>query len=240
MAPGLLGKKIGMTQVWDAAEVLRPATVLQVGPCTVLQVKTPAKDKYSAIQLGFDEARTRRKHGKGERRKAVERRGANRAEIGHAKKAGATPKRFVHEMRVEPDHSFQAGQELTVELFKDVAHVDIIGVTKGKGFQGTVKRHRFSRGPESHGSMNVRAPGSIGASSDPSRVWPGTRMAGHMGAVRQTESSLRVLRVDPARHLLLVNGAVPGANGSYVQVLPARRKKLKQSAAAPTPAEAKS
>jgi large subunit ribosomal protein L3 len=214
-----------MTQVWDAAEVLRPATVIQLGPCTVLQVKTPAKDAYSALQLGFDDKKTRRKHGKGERRKAVERRGASRAEIGHAKKAGATPKRFVREMRVEPEHPYQAGQELTVELFQDVAYVDIIGVTKGKGFQGTIKRHRFSRGPESHGSMNVRQPGSIGASSDPSRVWPGTRMAGHMGSVRQTEFTLRVLRVDAARNLLVVGGSVPGADGSYVTVLPARRKR---------------
>ncbi len=223
MVPGLLGKKLGMTQLWDEGEVARAATVLEVGPCVVLQVKTPERDGYSALQLGFGDKRARRKHGKGERRKPLERRGAKRPEIGHAKKAGTTPKRFIREVRVEPGHDFKPGQELTVELYADVSHVDVIGTSKGKGFQGTVKRHHFSRGPESHGSMNVRQPGSIGSSAAPSRVIPGRRMAGHMGAERHTEQNLRVLQADPQRNLLLVCGAVPGPEGGYVVVRPALR-----------------
>lgn len=228
MVPGLLGKKIGMTQVWDANEALHPATVLEVGPCVVLQVKTPGKDHYGAIQIGFEDKQVRRKHGKGERRRVVERRGATRAEIGHAKQADATPKRFVREFRIEGEHDFEAGQELTVELFNEVGHVDVIGTTKGKGFQGTIKRHGFSRGPETHGSMNVRRPGSIGQASSPSRVFPGTKMSGHMGHVRHTEYNLPVLKVDAARNLLVVGGAVPGPNGGYVQVVPAKRMAAKK------------
>jgi large subunit ribosomal protein L3 len=211
MIGGLLGKKIGMTQVWDEAQVVRAATVLQVGPCTVLQVKSQDSDGYTALQLGF------------EKRRATERRGASRAEIGHARKAGTAPKRFVREVSVEPGHDYKPGQELTVELFNEVERVDVIGVTKGKGFQGTIKRHGHSRGPESHGSMNVREPGSIGQSSSPSRVFPGTRMPGHMGHARHTEHGLRVLRVEPERHLLIVGGAVPGPSGGYVMIRPARR-----------------
>jgi large subunit ribosomal protein L3 len=224
MVSALLGKKIGMTQVWDDQESLRPATVLQVGPCVVLQVKSQDHDGYDALQLGFEDKRFRRKHGKGERRRAVERRGATRAAIGHARKAGTTPKRFVREVRFDAGDAYELGQELTVELFAEVSHVDVIGTTKGKGFQGTVKRHGFSRGPESHGSMNVRRPGSIGQSSSPSRVFPGTRMGGHMGHARHTEHTLRVLRVDPQRGLLIVGGAVPGPSGGYVIVRPAARR----------------
>ncbi|MBM4037460.1 MAG: 50S ribosomal protein L3 [Planctomycetes bacterium] len=223
MGPGLLGKKLGMTQLWDSQESARAATVLEVGPCVVLQVRTPERDGYAALQLGFEEKRARRKHGKGERRKAVERRGATRAEIGQARKAKTTPKRFVREVRVEPSHDFKVGQELTVELFAGVSHVDVIGTSKGKGFQGTVKRHHFSRGPASHGSMNVRQPGSIGSSAAPSRVLPGKRMSGHMGAERHTEQNLRVLQADKQRNLLVVHGAVPGPVGGYVVVRPALR-----------------
>lgn len=230
MVPGLLGKKLGMSQVWDDQETLRPATVLQVGPCVVLQVKTEADDGYTAIQLGFEDKRFRRKHGKGERRRVAERRGATRAEIGHCRKASTGPKRFVREVRVELGQEFELGQELTVELFNDVTHVDVIGTTKGKGFQGTVKRHGFSRGPETHGSMNVRRPGSIGQASSPSRVFPGTKMSGHMGHVRHTEANLRVLKADPERNLLIVNGAVPGPTGSYVVIRPAARATARNKA----------
>ncbi len=231
MSPGLLGKKIGMTQVWDENEVLRPATVLEVGPCVALQVRTGERDGYSAVQLGFEDKPVRRKHGKGERRRVTERRGATRAEIGHARKAEATPKRFVREIRVEPDHGLEPGQEVTLELLEGLTHVDVVGTTKGKGFQGTIRRHGFSRGPASHGSMNVREPGSIGQSADPSRVLPGTRMSGHMGHVRHTEHNLRVLQMDPRRNVLVVGGAVPGPNGGYVQVLPAKRLAAKHNKA---------
>ena len=230
MVGGLLGKKLGMTQVWDDQQVLRPATVLQIGPCVVLQVKTEENDGYSALQLGFEDKQVRRKHGKGERRRVTERRGASRAEIGHARKANAAPKRFVREVRAEAGHGFEPGQELTVELFADIGTVDLVGVTKGKGFQGTIKRHRFSRGPESHGSMNVRQPGSIGQSASPSRVFPGTRMPGHMGNARHTEHNLKVLRVEPDRNLLLVAGAVPGPAGGYVVITPARRSAARSPA----------
>ncbi len=223
MVPGLLGKKLGMTHLWDKQEAARAATVLEVGPCVVLNVRTPERDGYAAQQLGFEEKDVRRKHGKGERRKAVERRGATRPEIGLARKAKTTPKRFIREVRVEPGHSFQVGQQLTVELLAGVSHVDVIGMSKGKGFQGTVKRHHFVRGNVTHGSMNVRQPGSIGSSAAPSRVIPGRRMSGHMGAERHTEQNLRVLQADAPRNLLIVHGAVPGAEGSYVVVKPALR-----------------
>lgn len=223
MVPGLLGKKMGMTQLWDSQEAARAATVLEVGPCVVLQVRTEERDGYAALQLGFEEKTARRKHGKGERRKAAERRGASRSEIGQARKAKTTPKRFVREVRVEPGHGFQVGQELSVELLAGVSHVDIIGTSKGKGFQGTVKRHNFTRGNVTHGSMNVRQPGSIGASASPSRVLPGKRMSGHMGAERHTEQNLLVLQADAQRNLLIVHGAVAGPVGGYVIVRPALR-----------------
>ncbi|NQT85862.1 50S ribosomal protein L3 [bacterium] len=223
MVSQLLGKKIGMTQIWDADERLRPATVIELGPCVVLQVKTQAVDGYDAVQLGFEDAPVRRKHGKGERRRAVERRGATRPAIGHAKKAGVTPKRFVREARFDEGESYEPGQVLTVEVFADVEFVDVLGLTKGKGFQGTIKRHGFAMGPKTHGSMNVRRPGSIGQSASPSRVIPGTRMSGQMGNKQHTESSISVVQVDPQRNLLIVGGAVPGPPGSYVVVRPAAR-----------------
>ncbi|MBM4030229.1 MAG: 50S ribosomal protein L3 [Planctomycetes bacterium] len=231
MVPGLLGKKVGMTQLWDSEESARAATVLEVGPCVVLQVKTKERDGYSALQLGFGDKKVRRKHGKAERRKAVERRGANRPEIGLARKAGTTPKRFIREVQVEPDHTYQPGQQLTVDLYAGVSHVDIIGTSKGKGFQGTVKRHHFVRGNVTHGSMNVRQPGSIGSSAAPSRVIPGRRMSGHMGHERHTEQNLRVLQADPQRNLLVVHGAVPGPAGGYVIVRPALRLAARPSQA---------
>ncbi|MFW6162243.1 MAG: 50S ribosomal protein L3 [Planctomycetota bacterium] len=224
MIGGLLGRKLGMTQIWDDAERLRPATVIEAGPCVVLQVKTEDTDGYNALQLGFDDKPFRRKHGKGERRRAAERRGATRPEIAHARKAGTSPKRFIREVSFDPgSDTVEAGQELTVELFNDIPLVDVIGVTKGKGFQGTVKRHKFSRGPQSHGSMNVRRPGSIGQSASPSRVFPGSRMGGHMGHVCHTEKNLPVLEVQGRRHLLVVGGSVPGPNGSYLIIRPAKR-----------------
>jgi large subunit ribosomal protein L3 len=223
MIAGLLGRKVGQTQIWDAKEVARPATVLEVGPCVVLQVKTQETDGYSALQIGFDDKPFRRKHGKGEARKPNERRGATKPELGHARKAETTPKRFVREIRVASTAEFKPGQSLAVDLLADVARVDVIGVSKGKGFQGTIKLHHFSRGPASHGSMNVRQPGSIGASAAPSRVLPGKRMAGHMGADRHTAANLQVIQADAQRNLLIVHGAVPGAIGGYVIVRPCAR-----------------
>jgi len=201
MLNGLLGKKVGMSQVFTEGGKAIPVTVLTVGPCTVLQVKTPETDGYGAIQLGFEDKR---------------RKLAKKPEVGHVKKAKSEPKRFVREIRTDTPGEFKLGQTLKVDLLDGVEAVDISGVTKGKGFQGTIRRYHFHRGPASHGSMNIRAPGSIGSSADPSRVFPGTKLPGHMGHERFTEQNLTVVRVDSEKNLLVVKGAVPGPDGGYL------------------------
>jgi len=201
MLNGLLGKKVGMSQVFTEDGKAIPVTVLTVGPCTVLQVKTPETDGYGAIQLGFEDKR---------------RKLAKKPEVGHVKKAKSEPKRFVREIRTDTPGEFKLGQTLKVDLLDGVEAVDISGVTKGKGFQGTIRRYHFHRGPASHGSMNIRAPGSIGSSADPSRVFPGTKLPGHMGHERFTEQNLTVVRVDSEKNLLVVKGAVPGPDGGYL------------------------
>src|ERR1700684_234007 len=171
MMKSLIGKKIGQTTFFEESGKATHVTVLEMGPCVVIQKKTLENDGYQSIQLGY--AERKEKH-------------TTKAQQGHFKKAGATPKRVLKEFRVEDANAFQVGQTLTVENFKDVTWVDVTGVTKGKGFQGVVRRHGFSGGRNSHGSMFHRAPGGIGASSDPSRVFPGTRMPGHMGTDKNT------------------------------------------------------
>lgn len=208
---GLLGKKIGMTRIYDQDGVMRPVTVLQVGPCVVLQKKTPERDGYAAYQLGFAEKKERR---------------ATKAEAGHAARAGAKPQRFVREFRIDGDH--EVGAQLTVaEVFDGVPFVDVTGTTKGKGFQGVVKRWGFHGGPASHGSMSHRRPGSVGMCQTPGRVIRGQRMPGRTGARRRTVQSLRVLEVHGDRNVLVVRGAVPGPNGALVEV----RTALKRPAA---------
>lgn len=209
----LIGKKIGQTTFFEESGKATHVTVLEMGPCVVIQKKTLENDGYQSIQLGY--AERKEKH-------------TTKPQQGHFKKAGATPKRVLKEFRVEDASAFQVGQTLTVENFKDVTWVDVTGVTKGKGFQGVVRRHGFSGGRNSHGSMFHRAPGGIGASSDPSRVFPGTRMPGHMGTDKNTILNLRVVKVDSENNLMFVKGAVPGADGQIITVRPSVKKKAKK------------
>jgi large subunit ribosomal protein L3 len=200
MAKGLLARKLGMTQLFNADGTLSAVTVLEAGPCRVLGLRTVEKDGYSAVRLAFEPA----PEGKLPKPRA-----------GEFKKAGVDPHKKIVELR-DVD-GLEVGQELKCDLFGEGELVDVTSTSKGKGFQGMVKRHRFSRGPESHGSMNVRRPGAIGA-TDAARVFRGVRMAGQMGNERTTVQRLKVLRVDGERNLLLVQGGVPGAKGALVLV----------------------
>lgn len=215
MIGGLLGKKIGMTQVFREDGAIVPVTVIQAGPCRVMQVKTVQTDGYAAVQLGLDDRR---------------RKNATKAESGHARKAKTEPKRFMREVAYDGAENLELGQVLTAELFKEVRRVDVWGITKGRGFQGGMKRHGFGGHPASHGaSKDHRAPGSIGSNTDPARVWPGTRMAGHMGNSRRTSSNLEVVQVDSEKNLVFVKGAVPGPNGGYVVIETRPERKGKKS-----------
>ncbi len=199
---GIIGKKLGMTQLFDDNGNRVAVTVVEAGPCTVTQVRTAESDGYSAVQLAFEDCKDKQ---------------LTKAELGHLKKAGLKHgKRHLAEFRGMDD--LKVGDTVTVEAFEDGQHVSVTGVSKGKGFQGTVKRHNFGRGPESHGSHNIRQPGSIGASAYPSRVFKGKRMSGHMGDERVTQRGLRVVARDPENNLLLIKGAVPGATNSVVIV----------------------
>jgi large subunit ribosomal protein L3 len=217
---GLLGRKVGMTQVFgdDGSHV--PVTVIQAGPCTVTAVRTKATDGYDALQLGFE----------------AKKKNVTKPMQGHFKKLGVGAVAVVRELRLdkaaaEKLGSYTVGQNLAVDIFTPGELVDVVGMTKGKGFQGGVKRHNWKGGEASHGSMFHRAPGSIGASSDPSRVWPGHRLPGRMGGDRMTILNLPVVRVMPEQNLVLIRGAVPGANGSLVMV----RKSVKTTKAAKAP-----
>ena len=201
---GLIGKKIGMTSIFDENGKNIPCTVIQAGPCVVTQVRTEEVDGYSALQLGFDD--------KAEKR-------ANKAESGHSKKAGTSPKKKVVEFK-EFEVEYKLGDTVGVDIFVEGEFVDVIGTSKGKGFQGVVKRHGFAGvGQSTHGQHNrLRAPGSIGAGSDPSRVFKGMRMAGRMGGDRTTVQNLRVLKVVPEKNLIVVKGCVPGHNNAYITI----------------------
>src|SRR5215470_2356105 len=216
MKEGLIGRKKGMTQVFGDDGNRVPVTVIEAGPCTVVGVRTNASHGYDALQLGFEIAKN--KH-------------LTKPMAGHYKKAGiASPLRVLREIRLQKTENvsaFQVGQTLTVELFSPGELVDVVGVTKGKGFQGGVKRHGWAGGDATHGSMFHRAPGSIGASSDPSRVWPGHPLPGRMGGDRRTVLNLPVVRVLAEQNLILLRGAVPGARGGVVLV----RKSVKQTKA---------
>ena len=198
----MLGRKLGMARVFDSEGLSVPVTAIEAGPCSVIQRKIVENDGYCALQLGF-----------GERKKGV-----NKPEAGHFKKHGVEPVRFVKEIRVEPDTEMKAGDVLTVSLFNEGDLVDVTGVSKGRGFQGVVKRHGFRGGRSSRGSMFHRAPGSIGASADPSRVLKSARMPGRMGGRRVTRRNLLVVKVDSETNILLVKGDVPGARGGRLIV----------------------
>jgi large subunit ribosomal protein L3 len=202
--PGLIGKKIGMTSVFSAEGKNVPCTVIEVGPCVVTQVKTVENDGYDAIQLGFEDKKD--KH-------------TPNGEKGHFKKAGVTPKRHLAEFKGF-GNDYKLGSEITVDLFNDAVYVDVIGTSKGKGFQGVVKRHGFGGvGQSTHGQHNrLRAPGSIGACSYPAKVFKGTRMGGQMGNERVTVQNLQVIKVIPEHNLLLLKGSVPGCKGSIVTI----------------------
>jgi large subunit ribosomal protein L3 len=201
---GLLGKKLGMTQVWDESNKLVPVTVVEIAPNVVTQLRTPEVDGYSAVQIAYGQ---------------IDPRKVTQPLTGHFEKAGVTPRRHVTELRTDDTSSYSLGQELTVDLFEAGTKVDVVGTSKGKGFAGVMKRHNFKGVSASHGShRNHRKPGSIGASSTPSRVFKGMRMAGRMGGERVTVLNLTVHSVDLEKGLLLVKGAVPGARGRLVFV----------------------
>src|SRR5215467_3494711 len=210
MIPGILGKKIGMSQVFRPDGQAVPVTLLKAGPCMVVQRKSPTADGYDAVQLGLVEF--------------VKAQRINKPTTGHLKKAGVEGAKFLREFRLEPGHDdLKAGDQVLVDQFKPKDKVDVIGVSKGRGFAGLVKRHHFRGGAATHGSMFHRAPGSIGASSFPSRVLPGMRMAGQMGNSRVTVRNLEVVEVVAEDNVLVVKGAVPGPNGSYVLVRRSKR-----------------
>lgn len=203
MMAGILGKKVGMTRIFTEDGRWIDVTVLEAGPCTVVQRKTRDHDGYDAIQLGFGDVKD--KH-------------VAKPQIGHFKKAGVEPKRNLREFRVKDDCDLKVGDEIKADFFATGDKVDVAGTTKGRGFSGFMKRHGMGGGPGSHGSNFHRRPGSIGPSADPSRVFKGTRMAGQMGNDKVTVQNLEVVEVDPAKNLLVVRGCVPGANGGIVVV----------------------
>ena len=210
MSPGILGKKIGMTQVFRPDGRVVPVTLVKAGPCVVIQRKTPATDGYDAVQLGLMEY--------------VKPSRLTRPETAHLKKAGVEGVRFLREFRLGPgEGDLKMGDRILVGQFKPNDKVDVIGVSKGRGFAGVVKRHHFRGGDATHGSMHHRAPGSIGGSSYPARVFPGMRAAGHMGTDRVTVRNLEVIEVDADDNVLMVKGAIPGPNGGYVIVRRSKR-----------------
>jgi large subunit ribosomal protein L3 len=199
---GILGKKLGMTRVFDEETGrVTPVTVIEAGPCPVVQVKTEATDGYEAVQLAFG---------------ALAERKLSKAEVGHLRKGGVEPHRHLVELRGRSE--LTVGEAVTVEVFEPGEKIKVAGIGIGKGFAGTIKRHNFKRGPKTHGSHNIRAPGSIGASATPSRVFKGIRMAGRMGGKRVTQVGLTVHAVDVERNLLLVKGAIPGPKNGIVEV----------------------
>ncbi len=206
MSIGLMGRKLGMTQIFDQEEgIAIPVTVIELGPCTVTQIKTPSTDGYSAVQLGYE---------------TVKEKALTKPELGHLKKADAPNLRHLKEYRVTDTDSYQIGQSLNVDLFSEGQLVDVRGTSIGRGFAGYHKRHGFARGPMSHGSKNHRLPGSIGPGTTPGRVYPGSRMAGRMGGKTVTTRKLQVVRVDSEKNVILVKGTVPGKPNGLLSITP--------------------
>jgi large subunit ribosomal protein L3 len=203
MVTTILGRKLGMTQVWSENDELIPVTVIQAGPCVVSQVKTVERDGYAAVQLAFGDIKESK---------------VNKPKTGHFAKAGVTPRRHIAEVRLDEGDEVKIGQEFTVAMFEDVPSVHVTGTSKGKGFAGVMKRHNFSGGPGGHGSHFHRAPGSVGQASTPSRIFKGAKMAGHMGDEKVTVRNLDVVRIDSEQNLLLLKGAVPGGKGALLTI----------------------
>jgi len=203
-AKGILGRKLGMTQIWDAENRVVPVTVIEAGPCRVVQLKTPERDGYAAVQIAFGQAKPQR---------------VNKPELGHLAKAGAEPSRDIAELRVDDLAGYEVGQVIAADVFEAGDRVDVTGISKGKGFSGVMKRHNFKGQGASHGNHKKhRAPGAIGACATPARVFKGMGMPGQHGAQKVTTLNLEVVDGDPERGLLLVKGSVPGANGSLLFV----------------------
>jgi large subunit ribosomal protein L3 len=203
MVTTILGRKLGMTQVWSENDELIPVTVIQAGPCVVSQVKTVERDGYAAVQLAFGDIKESK---------------VNKPKAGHFAKAGVTPRRHIAEVRLDEGDEVKIGQEFTVAMFEDVPSVHVTGTSKGKGFAGVMKRHNFSGGPGGHGSHFHRSPGSVGQASTPSRIFKGSKMAGHMGDEKVTVRNLDVVRIDSEQNLLLLKGAVPGGKGALLTI----------------------
>ncbi|PLX42357.1 MAG: 50S ribosomal protein L3 [Deltaproteobacteria bacterium] len=203
MSKGIIGKKLGMTQVFAGGDELIPVTVIQAGPCKVVQKKTLDVDGYNAIQIGFGTAKAQR---------------VNKPSAGHFKKAGIEVARMLRELRVENIDDYEVGQEIGADIFKPGDYVDITGTSKGKGFQGVIKRHGFGGGRATHGSEFHRAPGALGGHTFPGKVFKGQKLPGHMGSKRVTVQNLQVVDVDPVRNIILVRGAVPGAKNGAVML----------------------
>jgi len=210
----ILGKKLGMSQVYDADNNLVPVTIIEAGPCPVLQVKNVDKDGYSAIQIGYNPNGKPANH-------------PNKCNSGIAQKVGVDSQKVSQEFRVGTDHSFEEGSNITVDNFKDIPVVDVVSVTKGRGFQGVVKRWNFAGGPASHGSMFHRRGGSYGLCQWPGRVFKNKKMPGHMGDAKRTTQNLKVVKILPEKNLFLVKGSVPGSKGTIVTVRIAKKYKAK-------------
>ena len=203
MKKALIGRKVGMTQIFDEEGKVIPVTAIEVGPCTVTQIKTVEQDGYTAVQLGFGEVKERK---------------LNKPELGHLSKNKLAPKKYLREFRLDSVEGMNVGDELKADVFSVGDRVDIQGTSKGKGFQGVIKRHGQSRGPMGHGSMYHRRPGSMGPTSTPGRVFPGKKLPGHMGSVTVTIQNLEVVKVDLDKNVILVKGSVPGAKGSILKI----------------------
>lgn len=210
MSQIIIGKKLGMTQVYDGANTLVPVTVIEAGPCPVTQIKTAQSDGYEAVQIGFVAQKTQR---------------MSKPELGHLKKAGAEPLRKLAEFRVENASEFKLGDVITVAKFSEGQMVDIIGTTKGRGFQGVMKRYNFDGQPQTHGHMMHRRPGSVGCRQTPGHVYKGRKMPGHMGQVRRTTQNHPIVKILEDKNILLIKGSIPGAKGDIVIVRPAKKAK---------------
>jgi len=203
MVNTILGRKLGMTQVWNEDDNIVPVTVIQAGPCTISQIKTQETDGYAAVQIGYGEIKAKR---------------VNKPMAGHFAKAGVEPTKYLREVRVDDPSAYNLGDKVTVDDFAEVKHVDVTGISKGKGFAGVMKRYNFQGGPGGHGAHFHRAPGSVGQCATPSRVFKGLRLPGHMGCDRVTVKNLEVVSIDVDQNLLIVKGAVPGGKGSFLTI----------------------